>query len=268
MGAIEPLYGELARDFCLIEAGAICQLLMTAAPAQQIGLCPVGALDFAPLRAGFLLDESHMLLHSLLGGGIASPSAENKEQRTENKEGTTDHRPPTTDHESRKGVLHMPPPDELRSFLKDRLPEYMIPGAFVLLEALPLTPNGKVDRQALPPPEERLDAPVAAPPQTEIERTIAAVLQAVLERDQIGIHDNFFDLGGNSLHIVHAYNRLREAFQREFPMVALFEHPTISLLAGYFGDAAERPALQQGLDRGAKRKAAGRQPPRKGPGHE
>ena len=72
LAAIEPLYGEHARDFCLLEAGAMLQLLMLAAPAHDLGLCPIGHLDFEPLRPAFELDESHFLAHSLLGGGLAS----------------------------------------------------------------------------------------------------------------------------------------------------------------------------------------------------
>ena len=90
---------------------------------------------------------------------------------------------------------------ELRNFLKERLPDYMIPAAFVMLSALPLTPNGKVDRLALPALEGKrpeLDTPFIAP-RTPIEEELAGIWAEVLSLDQVGIHDDFYDLGGHSL---------------------------------------------------------------------
>nr|WP_307731364.1 amino acid adenylation domain-containing protein [Microseira wollei] len=99
---------------------------------------------------------------------------------------------------------------ELRSFLKEKLPEYMIPSAFVMLAAMPLTINGKVDRQALPIPENlRPDLAVAyESPQTQVERIIANLWQEVLHLEKVGIYDNFFDLGGHSLLLVQVHNKL------------------------------------------------------------
>jgi acyl carrier protein len=94
--------------------------------------------------------------------------------------------------------------DELRGFLKQRLPEHMVPSALVLLEAIPLSPNGKVDRAALPAPESARADPEdsAVAPRTPTEMLIAEIWQEVLRVDQISVHDNFFDLGGHSLSLM------------------------------------------------------------------
>jgi amino acid adenylation domain-containing protein len=102
---------------------------------------------------------------------------------------------------------------ELRSFLKTKLPEYMIPSAFVMLEALPLTPNGKVDRRSLPAPDTvrpELEKPFVAP-RTEVEERLAAIWSDVLGLEQIGVRDNFFELGGHSLLATQVVSRVRES---------------------------------------------------------
>ena len=137
----------------------------------------------------------------------------------------------------------------LRTDLKQKLPDYMIPAAFVVLDRLPLTPNGKVDRNARPMytaqhrPLTAVRSKEANPlPQSGLEREIALIWQEVLNRDasQVGVHDNFFDLGGHSLLVIQVHNRLKEKFDR-FPhssagggaltMVDLFKYPTIAQLA-------------------------------------
>jgi amino acid adenylation domain-containing protein len=132
---------------------------------------------------------------------------------------------------------------ELRALLREHLPEYMVPSAFVVLDALPLLPNGKLDRQALPRPEElraNRDASYAAP-RSELEQTIAAVWQAVLQIEQVGAHDNFFDLGGHSLRMLQVQSKLREALKRDIPMVDLFRYPTVSALATALSDPRPQP---------------------------
>jgi acyl carrier protein len=121
----------------------------------------------------------------------------------------------------------------LRSFLRQQLPEYMLPSAFVLLDALPLTPNGKVDRHALPQPEQprpELDNTFVAP-HTSVEQALAALWAEVLGLEQIGIHDNFFTLGGHSLLATRVIARVREQFQVELPVHILFEEPTVAHVA-------------------------------------
>jgi len=120
----------------------------------------------------------------------------------------------------------------LRSFLADRLPDYMLPWAFVLLEALPLTSNGKVDRRALPTPDESSFAQGAdfVAPRTPTEEQLAAIWAELLGLPQVGVTDNFFALGGHSLLAVRVLLRVQERFQVELPLSTLFEAPTIAEL--------------------------------------
>ncbi|MHC5747807.1 MAG: non-ribosomal peptide synthetase, partial [Nostoc sp.] len=130
---------------------------------------------------------------------------------------------------------------ELRSFLESKLPNYMIPAAFVTLEALPLTPNGKVDRKVLPTPDTlrpELEV-VYQPPKTELEKTIADIWQQVLNVENVGIHDNFFELGGHSLFLVQVHSKLQKKFPGDFPLVEMFQHPTVSHLARYLSQESK-----------------------------
>jgi SAM-dependent methyltransferase/acyl carrier protein len=124
-------------------------------------------------------------------------------------------------------------PAQLRQYLQQQLPDYMVPSAFVVLDALPLTPNGKVDRQALPKPNkpgvEAEHEHVA--PRTPLEAQIAELWASVLGLDRFGIHDNFFELGGDSLLATSLVSRLREALQMELPLRALFDDPTVAGVA-------------------------------------
>src|SRR5262249_38105403 len=127
-------------------------------------------------------------------------------------------------------------PDELRRYLKKTLPEYMVPAVFITLDALPLTPNGKVDHKKLPDVDSaRMDVPESyVSPRSEIERAIAEIWQDVLQVARVGIHDNFFNLGGHSLLLVQVNNRLREVLQADLSMIDMFRYPTVSALAEYF----------------------------------
>jgi amino acid adenylation domain-containing protein len=120
---------------------------------------------------------------------------------------------------------------ELRAFLSDRLPEYMVPATFHELEALPLTRTGKVDRRALPPPAESPGAETLAMPRTPVEELLAEVWAGLLGRDRIGLDDDFFALGGHSLLATRVISRVREALGVDLPLRALFEGPTLAELA-------------------------------------
>ncbi len=123
---------------------------------------------------------------------------------------------------------------ELREFLKEKLPDYMIPGAFVVLDSLPLTPNGKVDRCALKAtdtPTSRSIDKTFVTPRTPTESTLAKIWAEVLNLEHVGINDNFFDLGGNSLLAVRLLEQIHKQFERELPLSALFLRPTIESLA-------------------------------------
>ena len=121
---------------------------------------------------------------------------------------------------------------DLHHFVREKLPEYMVPSAFVMLQALPLTSNGKVNRQALPLPEQVRPELTEAfvEPQTKMECAIATVWQELLQVKQVGIHDNFFDLGGHSLLATQVISQLRKVYQVELPLHYMFDSPTIAEL--------------------------------------
>jgi amino acid adenylation domain-containing protein len=126
---------------------------------------------------------------------------------------------------------------QLREYLKGRLPEYMVPSAWVVLRQLPLTPHGKLDRHALPVPESRSDEMGEyVQPRTELERALADIWAQVLRVDQVGIHDNFFELGGHSLLATQVAARIGSSFSMEMPMRLLFEFPTIRQLSTQVDD--------------------------------
>ena len=124
-------------------------------------------------------------------------------------------------------------PDELRDFLKQRLPEYMVPAAFITMDRLPLTVNGKVDRKALPQPAL---APVSslpsATPQDEFQARLVGIWQSVLGRKDIGIHDNFFEMGGYSILAARLMHRIGQTLGTTLPLALLFQAPTIAKLSG------------------------------------
>ncbi|MGD1807088.1 amino acid adenylation domain-containing protein [Dapis sp. BLCC M126] len=125
-----------------------------------------------------------------------------------------------------------PTTDELRSFVKEKLPDYMIPSAFVMLEAFPLTPNGKINRRALKPPTDwGSSAQSFVPPSTPVEKQLAAIWSEVLRIEKVGIHDNFFEIGGHSLLVIQVQNRLKEIFSTKLTVIDLFKNPTIATLA-------------------------------------
>jgi catechol 2,3-dioxygenase-like lactoylglutathione lyase family enzyme len=155
--------------------------------------------------------------------------------------------------------------DELRRWLQEKLPDYMVPAVFVRLDALPLTPTGKVDRRGLPAPHwTRSDgAGVYQAPRGDVERAIAAIWQDVLGLEQVGTHDNFFDLGGHSLLMARVHGRLRETYPT-LALVDLFRYPTIHALAKHLsapGDtrAADAQQAAQAIQERAQKQRAAQQ---------
>ncbi|HEX7314145.1 MAG TPA: amino acid adenylation domain-containing protein [Pyrinomonadaceae bacterium] len=134
-------------------------------------------------------------------------------------------------------------PGGLRNFLSEQLPEYMIPSAFVRLEALPLTPNGKLDRKALPAPDDASREPREpyVAPRSELESLIAGIWREVLEVERVGVRDNFFGLGGHSLLMIRVNSRLREALGAELPVIEMFKYPTVSALAEHLSAPRAEP---------------------------
>jgi natural product biosynthesis luciferase-like monooxygenase protein len=120
---------------------------------------------------------------------------------------------------------------ELRIYLQQYVPEYMIPSVFIALDALPLTPNGKINRRALPSPEEVVQEQAFVAPATPLEKVLADIWKDLLGKESIGIYDNFFELGGHSLAIAQLALKIRTEFHVEIPLRDIFEAPTIVQLA-------------------------------------
>ncbi|MBV9775101.1 MAG: amino acid adenylation domain-containing protein, partial [Gemmatimonadetes bacterium] len=146
--------------------------------------------------------------------------------------------------------MEAPDAGELRTWLRRRVPEYMVPGAFVALPELPLTPNGKVDRRALPAPDAVPGEAEHAPPRTPVEAALAEIFARVLNRERVGIHDSFFDLGGHSLLATRVTSHARETFGVEVPLRAVFEAPTVAALAEHV-ETTMRTEEEMGAHEGA-----------------
>jgi len=146
----------------------------------------------------------------------------------------------TTEHEQKRlvaylvlavGVQNFEPLPELREHLKSKLPDYMVPSFFVVLEQFPLTPNGKIDRKALPAPDNITTSSEFAPPQTPTEQLLAAIWAEVLGVAQVGRHDNFFELGGHSLLVMQLLAKINSSFATELSVRDVFEHAILADLA-------------------------------------
>jgi amino acid adenylation domain-containing protein len=214
MKAIAPMYGALARDFCLLEAGYMSQLLMTQAPQHQLGLCPIGVVETMALQTALALEEKHQVLHSLVGGAIDPVQTTRWQQMPQL---------------AQAGNWQA----QLRDHLRTKLPAYMLPAHFVQLDALPLSANGKVDRKALPLPDVTTTAQATVEPVGALEQTLARHLQELLGLETINVTSNLFDLGANSLHVVQLYNKLHPYFNGNLSVGELFMHPTIRSLGHY-----------------------------------
>jgi amino acid adenylation domain-containing protein len=150
---------------------------------------------------------------------------------------------------------------ELRAYLRQRLPEYMVPAYFVVLDQLPLTPNGKLDRLALPAPSELRPQTetVYLAPRNELEKRLAQVWQETLELDQVGVHDNFFDLGGHSLLMLRIQGKVRTLFNRDLSIVEMFRYPTISSMAELLdSEPQKKQSFEESQERAAVARAATR----------
>jgi aryl carrier-like protein len=147
----------------------------------------------------------------------------------------------------------------LQGWLRERLPDYMVPASYTPLAALPMTPSGKVDRLSLPAPDKRSAVASAyVAPADETEQIIARLWQDVLQIERVGSQDNFFDLGGTSLRMVQINRRLCDALQRTIPVLQMYQHPTVSSLArSLTADSSIAPAssaAQAGRERAGLRR--------------
>ena len=134
-------------------------------------------------------------------------------------------------------------------FLKDKLPDYMVPGAYITLDVLPLTANGKVDRSALPAPDQSRPAPeeTYVAPRSPVEEALAEIWTQVLGLDQVGINDNFFELGGHSLLATQVISRVTHSFQVTLSLRSLFGAPTIADLAVVITQTIAEQASEEDL---------------------
>jgi hypothetical protein len=144
----------------------------------------------------------------------------------------------------------------LRSFLKQRLPHYMVPALFVGLAALPKSPAGKIDRHLLPRPgvDNLLREEIQLAARNPLETRMTEVWRRVLKTDQVGVHDNFFDVGGHSLLLPVLLSEIRKEFRRDVAMVTLLENATISASAALFGASilGEDLAVERGRERASR----------------
>jgi amino acid adenylation domain-containing protein len=132
----------------------------------------------------------------------------------------------------------------LRAFLRERLPEYMVPAHVLFLDTLPLTSSGKVDRRALPRPDGQSPDPGTAycPPRSGFEELVAGIWKEVLRVGRVGVHDNFFDLGGQSLLLIPVHARLCEQTGQDLPLITLFRYPTVASLAAHLTQSGDEDA--------------------------
>ncbi|SFK99920.1 non-ribosomal peptide synthetase [Brevibacillus centrosporus] len=134
---------------------------------------------------------------------------------------------------------------DLRRFIGERLPDYMIPGAFVILEEIPLTTNGKIDKRLLPPPNSELHTDNGySAPRSETEKSIAKIYSQLLQIKKIGINDNFFEIGGNSLVATQLISRIRDLFQVDLLFSKLFNNPTVAKLSNVIDSLKENNKQQ------------------------
>jgi hypothetical protein len=147
-----------------------------------------------------------------------------------------------------------PDPARLRDALALELPQIMVPAAVSVLAAFPMTPNGKVDRRALPEPLPPAAVRTGSPPQGDLEQVVCGVWQEVLGLTEVGVTDNFFDLGGHSLLVVQVQRRLRDVSGCEVSITDMFRLPTVRALAAHLGGNAPPTAIRDGRDRANTRR--------------
>lgn len=214
-------YPEYARDFCLIEAGAISQLLAEHASALGLGLCGIGAVDFDRVRPILGLNSNFIFLHGLVCGAIASDQSERWGMFG-------------TEPDPRHAV-------DIQNYASTYLPAYMVPRQVVWIETIPLTSNGKVDRKALaaisvpPIPTER-QSPIVKPIESDdvsqaFDDVIASCTESVLGYGAIDRTKNFLDIGADSLKIVRIRNLIISRIGCQIGILDFFRYPTVNLLA-------------------------------------
>jgi yersiniabactin nonribosomal peptide synthetase len=213
VGVAAERYGPLARDFCLLEAGAMLQLLMTAAPGEFVGMCPVGSLVADDLTARLRLAPGQQILHTLIAGPVSGDRS---------KAWSFVNPPLRTRRQFVRSV---------RRYVRRRLPSYMVPSIIEALEAIPLGPDGKVIRDALTARPALHGAKPYVAPRTSTEEEVASIWQTVLQVERVSVDENFFDLGGDSLIAIQLLSRMRERFGFDVSFRVLLEGSTVADVA-------------------------------------
>ncbi|WP_025690883.1 non-ribosomal peptide synthetase [Paenibacillus zanthoxyli] len=235
MDAIAPMYGHKeGLGYAMMEAGIISQLLEDKGTAHNIGLIQMGTLGFDMIRPLFRLRSSDVYLHCLLGGGI-EPSQMTLQGQVEEMNLYSSNK---TEHQEAKPDMAK----AMTAYLKERLPAYMIPASVHELDDFPLALNGKVDRRAISFIASKTEIPATVssipeqkqrPEMLRIQNEIMAAWRQVLGKDQIGIHDNFFDLGGDSVSMVAVFRELQNQYGSRLTMVELFRYTTVKDLTEF-----------------------------------
>lgn len=235
--AIEPMYSNRSLHYSILEAGIMSQLLEETAIEQEIGLCQIGEFYFDKIQDLFDLEPDHVLLHSLVGGKIA-PEQKESWSPLQEMQAKAIQKKKESYHEDK--ALS----EDLQNFLKDKLPAYMVPSSFIIMDELPLSANGKVNRKALPQVSGTSQEKTSTMPVSEMEQNIASVWQEVLKVDKVGVEDSFFDLGGTSLHMVQVHSKLVKKLNREIPIVEMFfQHSTIAALSKHLTETSPKNDL-------------------------
>jgi amino acid adenylation domain-containing protein len=149
--------------------------------------------------------------------------------------------------------------DQIKKHVKEKLPEYMCPATFIEIDKIPLTANGKVDRKALPDLVQITSKPLdeSNVPETELEEKVVTIWKEILGVEQVSVNESFFEMGGNSVHLIRALNKLKEIIDGEIEVVKLFEYPTIRLWCKYMSSnmTEENSVLENGSSRAETKKA-------------
>ncbi len=238
---IEPRYGAKSRDYCLLEAGHMSQLIMLEAAKHGLGMCPIGELDEPAVQAALGLQSGDLFLQAMAGGKPATNACSN----------ATDLPPRRTDWR-----------EELTRHLRTMLPDSMIPEQWIALERIPLTPNGKLDRAALAAlalKAGQQDIAIDDTPSSGLEETLARIVGDTLGLERVPVNARFFELGCNSIGLVRIFVCIRNQeaslkITEPLRMTDLFEFPTVRLLAERLGSKGiSEDSLESAQARGRAR---------------